>query len=755
MLNSEKNLAILEDSKGGDVALKGVNVRGRLHGLMAEVEVEQTYVNPQETNIEAIYTFPLPLGATLLGLEVDIADKKLTGSVVEKKQAERQYEDAITDGDSAIMLEEAGPGLYTVSFGNLMAGESAVIRYRYALLLAWQGDRLRFLLPTVIAPRYGDPEAAGLQPHQVPSTSLNVDYPIEISVMVEGDLASASIASPSHTIAVQQSDTGMAVKLSGKACLDRDFILTIQSDTAQSSCVLTADKEKQVALASLRIPPLPDTKEMPIALKVVIDCSGSMAGTSIVQARKAALEILNQLRPQDSFNVTFFGNDYSHIFPRLVMASASNITRAWSRLERLAADMGGTEMETALDAVFSLENSGGTATVLLITDGEIHEHEKLVQRAKQSGHRVFTVGVGNAVAETFLRTLSRVTCGACELVAPQEGMSERVLSQFHRMHQPKLGELHIEWPVTPEWQTPLPEDAFAGDTVQVFAGFQQPVEGTVRLIFSGAKEVATPIEPVNEAEIPRMAAARRIELLSEDDSVTVVSKLAPESNALRLALDYQLLSRWTNFLVIAERADKADGLPALHQVPQMLAAGWGGAGAIDVATRYVEVPRSRCCVDTPMRIARDSTHSDALDMPGFLRNQVDDMTVAYATPAEFISNMETEYSSFLRQPKLPETIAELKHVALDADVANSLLGYTFNRFDEMMVVASFLYALSQSTVGERFGRALKRAILRHWKQVVHNRELDDEMQAALSSITADSWNWQSLAVETFNDDIPF
>src|SRR3990167_5780690 len=121
MLNSEKNLAILEDSKGGDVALKGVNVRGRLHGLMAEVEVEQTYVNPQETNIEAIYTFPLPLGATLLGLEVDIADKKLTGSVVEKKQAERQYEDAITDGDSAIMLEEAGPGLYTVSFGNLMA----------------------------------------------------------------------------------------------------------------------------------------------------------------------------------------------------------------------------------------------------------------------------------------------------------------------------------------------------------------------------------------------------------------------------------------------------------------------------------------------------------------------------------------------------------------------------------------------------------------------------------------------------------
>lgn len=81
MPKTEKNMAILKDSKGGDVALKGVKIRGRLHGLMAEVEVEQSYANPQKTNIEAIYTFPLPLGATLLGLEVEIAGKKLTGRV--------------------------------------------------------------------------------------------------------------------------------------------------------------------------------------------------------------------------------------------------------------------------------------------------------------------------------------------------------------------------------------------------------------------------------------------------------------------------------------------------------------------------------------------------------------------------------------------------------------------------------------------------------------------------------------------------
>ena len=58
--------------------------------------------------------------------------------MVEKKEAERDYEEAIDKGDTAIMLERAGNGLCTLNLGNLMAGETAVIRYRYAQLLRFQ-----------------------------------------------------------------------------------------------------------------------------------------------------------------------------------------------------------------------------------------------------------------------------------------------------------------------------------------------------------------------------------------------------------------------------------------------------------------------------------------------------------------------------------------------------------------------------------------------------------------------------------------
>ena len=755
MKTNEENLAILKDVRGREVALQGVNVRARLHGLMADVEVEQIYRNPQKTNIEAIYTFPLPLGAVLLGLEVEIGGKKLSSSVVEKKRAEREYEDAITDGNSSVMLEEAGPGLYTASLGNLMAGESAVIRYRYGLLLSWQGSRLRFLLPTTIAPRYGDAGAASLQPHQVPTSSLEVDYPLNLSVTVEGDLGAATIVSPSHPIEVNQSDKGVVVRLTGTPMLDRDFVLTLESEAAQSSCVLTPDRDGHVALASLRIPPLAANEKKPLALKVVIDCSGSMGGTSIAQARKAALELLNLLRQGDSFNITLFGSKYAHLFRTLVPASSRYVTEAWNRLDTLDADMGGTEMEKALDAVFSMGGTDAAPTILLITDGEIHEHEKLVKRAAKSGHRIFTVGVGSSVAETFLKSLARSTQGACELVAPQEGMAERVLEQFHRMRQPKLKDLSIDWPEMPEWQTELPEAVFAGDTVHVFAGFAKPVEGNVSLTVCQGQAVLAPVSTGAEAEVPRIAAARRMDT-------------ATDAESLRLALDYQLLSRWTNFLVIAERADKAEDLPVIHHVPQMLAAEWGGTASSSIRYSMRSITfdsRADACVASGV---------DKYDIPAFLRRQSDevmhsapakpsmrarlfsslsnvhsklhlpsaslpDSSDQHGTPAVFIHVMENELSG--RPTTLPDKISELEQWGLDSTVAASLRQWVSEGHVEVQVVMAFLHALSQSAAGECFDRAFKRVILKGWKLVAPGQALDQTMKAALKDITADAWNW--------------
>ena len=198
---SAEPIALLTSTEGAAIPLQGISARGRLRGLLFELTVEQTYENRSACNVEAVYTFPLPHHAVFLGLEVELGGRTLAAQAVRTDRAHREYEQALDRGDSAVLLEQASDGLYTASLGNLMAGERAVIRYRYGELLAPAQGRLRLAIPTVIAPRYGQAERA-LQPHQVPGTHLLATYPFALAIEIEGALADVPVECPTHRVSV-------------------------------------------------------------------------------------------------------------------------------------------------------------------------------------------------------------------------------------------------------------------------------------------------------------------------------------------------------------------------------------------------------------------------------------------------------------------------------------------------------------------------------------------------------------------------
>jgi Ca-activated chloride channel family protein len=321
---------------------------------------------------------------------------------VAKPAAEEHYEQAIAEGDTAIMLEQVQPGLYTMNVGNILAGEEVRLTIRSAELLAWQDNLLRFRLPTTIAPRYGSAEQAGLQPHQVPDHDLFAEHRLQIRVRLLGPMTKAQVASPTHPIVVDQLPTETVVALApGHMALDRDFILYIDRAADQHSVLVEREGEGgYVALASF-VPQMPTSASLPPKnIKIMVDCSGSMAGDAITQARQAISDILQHLRPEDFFNIVARA-----FFAQQVPATAKNITAVRRQLRSLEADMGGTEMGEALQLAIHLAGSTLPPDMLLITDGQIWEFASLVQKARDSGHRVFTVGVGSAVAEPFVRCL--------------------------------------------------------------------------------------------------------------------------------------------------------------------------------------------------------------------------------------------------------------------------------------------------------------------------------------------------------------
>lgn len=72
-------------------------------------------------------------------------------------QAREEYDDALSSGQQAFLLEESeqSPDIFSLSVGSLPPGESASIRLEYVTELAVQADDgLRFCLPAVLNPRY-------------------------------------------------------------------------------------------------------------------------------------------------------------------------------------------------------------------------------------------------------------------------------------------------------------------------------------------------------------------------------------------------------------------------------------------------------------------------------------------------------------------------------------------------------------------------------------------------------------------------
>ena len=729
----------------GRVALDGVDVRARLQDLLCEVTTTQTYRNLEAVPIEAVYTFPLPLGATLLDLTLTLGKRVLKGTVVGRAAAERRYEDAITDGDAAILLTESGRGPYTMNVGNLLPGERAVIRFTYALLQDWQDGSLRFRLPTTLAPRYGDALAAGLRPHEVPEVTLTGENPFTLEVTLEGLLARAALDCPSHRVVVTPGEKSTRVALSGgRSLMDRDFVLNLRLESAErASALVDRDLEGYVGYASFN-PVLPAGEDTgPRSVKVAVDCSGSMGGDSIAQARVALSRILSSLRAQDHFNVVLFGSHHRALFPLQVPADAEHLGVARALLERLDADMGGTELAAALTAAYALRSpSGLPQDVLLVTDGEVWEVDALVEAARRAGHRVFTVGVGSAVSEPTVRGLAEATGGACELVSPNEDMAERIHRHFKRLLLPRATSARVRWPQPPAECLPETLEAvYDGDTMHVFARFPEPPTGEAVLEVTLAdgrtltQRAVLPPEPApGTGEVPstlaRLARARELKALTDAEA------------GAALAVCYQLMSPWTSYVVLAERAEgeRAAELPALRKVPQMLAAGWGGTGSASrvafsrsVLTAYSEctvaleapverrrigldVEGARRCDRAPEWRLEDSTFDSrtltppagpASTPPPLPREPREPPHAAFAS---LLVGMSLFHPEGLHRLLVVSALEDLRGLGASEAVLDALRQLVAAGHDERAVVLVFLHLLAEGPSGAGLGREVKRVI---------------------------------------------
>src|SRR5215831_11578335 len=91
---SEGRLVTRHDGKTIDVPLEHTDVQIRVDGQLADATVTQRFRNPYATKIEAVYLFPLPTGAAIDALTITTNGRTIRGTIQERQQAQRIYEEA-------------------------------------------------------------------------------------------------------------------------------------------------------------------------------------------------------------------------------------------------------------------------------------------------------------------------------------------------------------------------------------------------------------------------------------------------------------------------------------------------------------------------------------------------------------------------------------------------------------------------------------------------------------------------------------
>ncbi|RGE42404.1 VWA domain-containing protein [Comamonas testosteroni] len=729
----------------------GMHAQARLHGNLLDMHLHQRFRNPGQSNVEISYSCPLPWGAVLLAVDVRLNGQQLQGEVLPKAKAREQYEAALEEGNSSVLVSVNADGSLGMELGNLLAGEECEIHLHYSQVLLPAQGSLRCMLPTTMSPRYGDAvRDGGFEPHLAPQASPLVQYPFSAEIHIEGELAQALISSPSHRISTQLKNGSCVLRLSESQYLDRDLVIQLDAlpstSMASVACDLT-QPEESVVMACLNTT-LSQQELTPRAVQVqfLLDCSGSMHGDSIDSARSALLQMLKQLGAEDQFSLSKFGSEHQHCHARMVSMDSEQREHALNWARHLQADMGGTEMEAAV--VSTLGMSGpGRRDLLLITDGEVHAIDALIETARRKAQRIFIVGIGASPAEQHLRRLALATGGSCEFVAPGEDAQPAILRMFHRLRSPVLTRLHLELP--PDVQLlsaqPLPLHAFADEQLLVHLHIRGTWSSQQPLQLSGHVDGAP--EPLRLAHclpqtivdqdnsLARMAAHALIKL--QPDMASMATDLHPLSDEQQteLALRYQLITEHTHFVLVHERAeqDKPVDLPELVQVPHMLAAGWGGTGSV-MAAASSNVPSVWRTHRKSSNIQVLSAPSElSLEMPAFLRISADipaDAVPQFSvqrrgirttTPAAFVKALLKQDLATLQQ------IDALRTAGLADEIA-------------LWLEQQISTTLSEAAVVQHFVRALMQLHGNQWQEpATTSSEEEHFFIQALTGITDQSW----------------
>ena len=563
-------------------------LQGRVRDQVARITARITLGNEGQAPAEAILLLPLPRNATLHGVTLLADGQELTGELLLKEEATRSYESIVRRYKDPALVEYVDCDLYRARVFPIPPGKSRQLDLSITFACPAQGDTVQLVLPT---------------PRRTTQSLVPQAVRVRLTVTDRRPIRSFFTTTSGLTADLEDPHRGVVYgKLTSPEGTVRVYYRTGgQRITAWALSTWPSEESYGYFMLFLTPPARGDYEPyQPKDILLVIDCSGSMNGEKIQQARQAVTYVLQRLRPEDRFNLIAYADDVEPFRDGLVPATKENIRRGVEAARELEA-LGGTNIHDALVTALQMcrSESGSRPTyILFLTDGRPTAGkrsrsaiEKAVRENNRCGARVICFGVGHDVNSKLLDRVARISRGTTIYVPPGEDLERSVSTLYRTIAAPALTNVRIELTgvrvkyVYPK-ETP---DLFIGTQATVvgryrgegsevsvavtgtYRGEEQRYNTTVRLVRRG--------EGLADAYVARVWAGRRIAYLldlveqrGDDADEELVNEI------IRLARKFNIVTPYTSFLA-EEQLDAPPPVPLLRRQLGALTHAEAGAAA--------------------------------------------------------------------------------------------------------------------------------------------------------------------------------
>lgn len=553
-------LLIAEGGLGGVLDIKEQNVHVTINNGIAITEIDQTFVNTEQRVVEALYTFPVPKGASVSNFSMWIGGKEIIGEVVEKERARQIYESYKQQRRDPGLLEQVDFKRFEMRIFPIPVGAEQRVKLAYYQELDADNDWATYVYPLATMSR--------------PGINQKTTGHLSVTVDVKSEVPLVGMESPSHgdkVVVAKHGENYWRASLENPAgSLDRDVVLTYHCERPTTGFdVITSKAKNEPGVFQLSLAVGKELEELNKGMDYVfvLDVSGSMGFDGKLPVSRSSLRsFIDSLGPEDKFDVIAFNITPTTLFNESRPANEENLKQAVAFLDSQQA-RGGTVLRPALDTAYRYQNPDRTLNVVVVSDGMTDQSEQteLVRliRQRPAGSRVFCVGVGNEVNRPLLSQLADEAGGLAAFVSQGDDFTRQAQAFRRKLMRPAVSNLKLSFAdgdVMDVEPATLP-NLYHGAPLRIYGRYGRSgmtkitIKGDVQgQPFEQSVDVKLPAEDASNPEIERMWAWKRVDQLLAAARERGETKSSVDE-IVKLCEDYSIASEYASFIVLENDAE--------------------------------------------------------------------------------------------------------------------------------------------------------------------------------------------------------